>query len=224
MYCNYCGQRIDDSLDVCPYCSRPVNSGIRNEFDKPSFLYALIGFFVPIVGLILYIVKENKQPRKAKSAGKGALAGFIVSIILSVIFTILYFTGIGILYDKLLDKFSVPDISFNEILEQETADDTLEKYVDVSFGEFAVTEDGFFIDTALDVTVKNKDIKLSSYFITIEAVDENGARIDTDTVYADRLNAGQEIYLKAFEFVEEDKIEQFENAEFKVLEIHKTGY
>ena len=58
----------------------------------------------------------------------------------------------------------------------------------------------------------------------IEAVDANGARIETDMIYADRLGAGQEIYLTAFEYVEQEKLNQFKNATFRVLEINKYDY
>ena len=37
-----------------------------------------LGFFIPIVGLILYLVWKDQTPLKAKSAGKGALIGAIV--------------------------------------------------------------------------------------------------------------------------------------------------
>lgn len=43
-------------------------------------------------------------------------------------------------------------------------------------------------------------------------------------IYADRLGAGQEIYLTAFEYVEQDKIDQFKNETFRVLEINKYNY
>jgi hypothetical protein len=43
-------------------------------------------------------------------------------------------------------------------------------------------------------------------------------------IYADRLNAGQKIKLTAFKYVEEEKIEQFKNATFKVLEISKYDF
>lgn len=43
-------------------------------------------------------------------------------------------------------------------------------------------------------------------------------------IYADRLNSGQEIHLTAFEYVEQEKIEQLKNADFKVLEINKYDY
>ena len=97
----------------------------------------------------------------------------------------------------------------------------LDKYVDVTFGEFEVTNNGYFPVTSLDVTVKNKADKQYTYFITIEAIDSNGARIETDTVYADRLGSGQEIYLKVFEYIDQEKLDQFESASFRVLEINK---
>ena len=55
-------------------------------------------------------------------------------------------------------------------------------------------------------------------------VDANGARIETDMIYADRLGAGQEIYLTAFEYVDQEKLNQFKKATFRVLEINKYDY
>ena len=80
---------------------------------------------------------------------------------------------------------------------------------------------GYFSETSVDITVKNKAEKQCTYYITIEAVDANGARIETDMIYADRLGAGQEIYLTDFEYVDQEKLNQFENATFRVLEINK---
>ena len=114
--------------------------------------------------------------------------------------------------------------AIGDVFREETTDEILEKYVDVSFAEFKVTNKGYFSETSLDITVKNKAEKQCTYYITIEAVDANGARIETDMICADRIGAGQEIYLTAFEYVEQDKIEQFKNAIFKVLEMNKYDY
>ncbi len=69
--------------------------------DAPHFGFALLGFFVPIVGLILFLVWQSEKPKRAASAGKGALIGFIVSIVSSVLVSVLYvdiwFVLIGIL-------------------------------------------------------------------------------------------------------------------------------
>lgn len=64
---------------------RPNN----NSVDEPSFGYAVLGFFVPMAGLILYLVWREETPLRAKSAGKGALVGVIVWVGLSVIMAIL---------------------------------------------------------------------------------------------------------------------------------------
>lgn len=42
--------------------------------------WLLLGFFIPIVGLILYLVWKETSPSKAKAAGYGALIGFVISL------------------------------------------------------------------------------------------------------------------------------------------------
>ena len=43
-------------------------------------------------------------------------------------------------------------------------------------------------------------------------------------IYADSLGAGQEIYLTAFEYVDQEKLNKFKNATFRVLDINKYDY
>lgn len=68
-----------------PYYGKRVDPN-----DAPSGGFAALGFFFPLIGLILYLVWKDESPLKAKSCGKGALAGFLVSVGLSILFTILY--------------------------------------------------------------------------------------------------------------------------------------
>ena len=53
--------------------------------DASSLGWAVLGFFIPLVGLILYLVWKNEYPLRAKSAGKGALVSVIVSVVLYII-------------------------------------------------------------------------------------------------------------------------------------------
>ena len=214
MYCKYCGSLVDDTSSYCNNCGAKLdnNSNVGVYEDSSSFGFAIIGFIIPIVGLILFLIYEGKKPKRAKSAGKGALIGFITRIVLSIIFVILYAIFANSLFNNTLDN------------KKETTAEILEKYVDVSFGEFKVTNSEYLPETSLDITVKNKAEKQYTYDITIEAVDANGARIETDIIYADRLGAGQEIYLTAFEYVDQDELEQFKNAAFRVLEINKYDF
>lgn len=224
MYCKNCGKIIDDSATYCINCGTKFDNNINETDDRSSFGVAILGFFIPIVGLILFLIYEGKKPKRAKSAGKGALIGFITKVVLSIILVILYAVFTASLFSNISDdiKSNVPSIG--DVFREETTDEILEKYVDVSFGEFKVTNNGYFSETSLDITVKNKAEKQCTYYITIEAVDSNGARIETDMIYANRLGAGQEIYLKAFEYVDQEKLNQFKNATFKVLEINKYNF
>ena len=63
--------------------------------DASSIGFAILGFFIPVVGLVLYLVNKNTYPKKAKSAGKGALIGFIVNIVISVIYGVILGSMLG---------------------------------------------------------------------------------------------------------------------------------
>ena len=47
--------------------------------------WAILGFLIPIIGLILFIVWKDSKPKSSSAAGKGALIGFIVGILASVL-------------------------------------------------------------------------------------------------------------------------------------------
>ena len=224
MYCKNCDKNIDDSATYCINCGTKFDNNINETDDRSNFGFAILGFFIPIVGLILFLIYEGKKPKRAKSAGKGALIGFITKIVLSIILVILYVVFAATLFTNISNDIESNILAIGDAFREETTDEILEKYVDVSFGEFKVTNNGYFSETTLDITVKNKAEKQCTYYITIEAVDANGARIDTDMIYADRLGSGQEIYLKAFEYVDQEKLNQFKNATFRVLDINKYDY
>lgn len=66
-------------------------------YDAPNTGYAVLGFFIPLVGLILYLTWKDQTPLRAKSAGKGALIGVIVSVAL----TIIYFIVIAVIVSSI---------------------------------------------------------------------------------------------------------------------------
>lgn len=91
MYCKNCGAEIDDNAVVCPKCGVQARKldNVRED-DAPSTGFAVLGFFFPLIGLILYLVWKDESPLKAKSVGKGALIGVIVSAVLGFILGIVY--------------------------------------------------------------------------------------------------------------------------------------
>ena len=95
-YCKNCGSQINDFAANCPECGasqQQANSGRQTTNyaanDTGGFGWGLLGFCVPLAGLILYLVWMNERPRTAKAAGMGAL--------ISVIFSVLYYIVVVII-------------------------------------------------------------------------------------------------------------------------------
>ena len=96
MFCSRCGKEIENEAVICVHCGCPVGNAASKPDDAPSAGFAVLGFFIPLVGLILYLIyNEGNRPLRAKSAGKGALIGFIVRVAISIISVIIYMIVIG---------------------------------------------------------------------------------------------------------------------------------
>ena len=118
VFCKKCGRNIGADKAFCPYCgtpraaaessqqqaapqqaapqSAPVTVNVTNNApaangDAPSTGFAVLGFFFPLIGLILWLVWKDQTPLKAKSCGKGALIGVIVNVVSSVLIYVFYF-------------------------------------------------------------------------------------------------------------------------------------
>ena len=98
--CINCGVQIPDEASFCPECgtanhkeepaaqvynSQNYRTDYDPETDLPSTGLNILSFFLPLVGLILYLVMMEKTPVRAKACGKFALAGFIIRIVFGVI-------------------------------------------------------------------------------------------------------------------------------------------
>lgn len=107
--CRNCGNLGNIDSKFCPNCGEPLaghkssattekkpdttygnfnpnfnQTGSSQSYksgDDQATLFCVIGFCVPIAGLILYLVLMNDKPASAKGAGLGALIGFIVSLL-----------------------------------------------------------------------------------------------------------------------------------------------
>lgn len=122
MNCNNCGAPVDIEHDrFCANCGAPLtpqqtayhqpdgapyeqppyyqpNYQQTNPDDKGGCLWGGLGFLIPIVGLILYLVWRRERPKTAKACGIGALVGFILEIVFSIIAILISFTMATSLY------------------------------------------------------------------------------------------------------------------------------
>lgn len=104
MFCIKCGNEIRDDAVVCIHCgcstqesksaATPVAAPVASN-DAPSTGIAVLGFFVPLAGFIIWLTTKAAKPKFARSAGKGALIGAIVSAAIYVIYFIIYIALIG---------------------------------------------------------------------------------------------------------------------------------
>lgn len=92
MYSEYMesqGETYNTSPNGQAQIVQPVQSGQvvmqPTAQDNGSFGWAVLGFFIPIAGLILYLVWRTEKPLSARRAGIGAL----VSVIVGAVFTVL---------------------------------------------------------------------------------------------------------------------------------------
>ena len=111
MKCNTCGNDVREEAVYCPNCGeRPTapkkvikkdsstdTNKVTTTTEKKekvgeadySFLWGLLGYFIPIVGLILFIVWRESKPKAAKAVGIGALIRAILMFIAFIIMIVL---------------------------------------------------------------------------------------------------------------------------------------
>ena len=94
MYCKNCGCSLPDDATKCENCGAVLSYGFEAgktnpvKEEKGSVLLGILGFLFPLIGLILYLAMMHSEPKKAKSAGKGALTAFIIYLVFIAIVTI----------------------------------------------------------------------------------------------------------------------------------------
>ena len=94
MYCKNCGCSLPDDAIKCENCGAVLSYGFEAgkanpvKEEKGSVLLGILGFMFPLIGLILYLAMMHSEPKKAKSAGKGALIAFIIYLVFIVIVTV----------------------------------------------------------------------------------------------------------------------------------------
>lgn len=99
-YCRNCGTQLHDEAKVCPKCWGSTGT-IPKENDRSSIGWGILGFLMPFLGLILYIVWRDDMPLRGKSIGVGALICTLISVVLWTIFIIILaitFNTVGIRY------------------------------------------------------------------------------------------------------------------------------
>lgn len=78
MFCKHCGNEVVPDAAICVNCGRALDYDRKHgvatgQGDGNSVLWGILGFLIPILGIILYFVWKDEKPKSAKAAGIGAL-------------------------------------------------------------------------------------------------------------------------------------------------------
>lgn len=84
-YCKNCGKELHDAAVICPHCGVPQEK-MPDSADSGSIGWGILGFLIPLVGLILYLAWKEPKPASARMAGIGALIGFLMNLFILFIF------------------------------------------------------------------------------------------------------------------------------------------
>lgn len=57
---------------------------VQQPVDSGSIGWGVLGFFIPLVGLILFLVWKDTKPNSAKVAGIGAIIGVVLGILANI--------------------------------------------------------------------------------------------------------------------------------------------
>ena len=109
VFCRSCGKKIAENAAHCPHCGAPAQSAQQPMQQQPPAYSAptmqappedipsgglnVLSFFIPLVGLILYLTWKDQTPNKAKAAGKAAIWGFCIGLALQFLFILIGVLG-----------------------------------------------------------------------------------------------------------------------------------
>lgn len=112
MFCKWCGKEVGDNAKFCPNCGKGINSTNVNQeanssdvqTEKANIWLAILSFFIPLAGLIIFIIKKDKEPKTAKASGICAIVGLLLNVIITVIcFTLVISSGRKV-QEKIIDE------------------------------------------------------------------------------------------------------------------------
>lgn len=95
MYCSKCGTKLPKNSSFCSECGTSVNEVLSFQNIKQEsndvFGWGILGFFIPVAGLILYLIWRQERPKASRAAGLGALINLILNIAILIFFFLILF-------------------------------------------------------------------------------------------------------------------------------------
>ena len=89
-YCTKCGKEIHDEAVICPGCGCSTGYVANDEqkdntttpSDEISVGLCVLSVFVPLFGIIYWIVKHKETPKKARICGIAAIISAVLGFLI----------------------------------------------------------------------------------------------------------------------------------------------
>jgi DNA-directed RNA polymerase subunit RPC12/RpoP len=91
IFCPNCGSKVVQKKETTKVVAEKVEKETEEKVDQSgqnSWAWGILGYFVPLVGLILFIVWNDTRKKDAKAAGIGALIKTILSFVILVFYIV----------------------------------------------------------------------------------------------------------------------------------------
>lgn len=72
--------------------------------QKANAGLAVLSWFIPLAGLVIYLTEKDTKPKTAKACGKCALASFIINVVLVVLIYVVFFIVLGVVIPNAYDS------------------------------------------------------------------------------------------------------------------------
>ena len=83
MRCPNCNHEVKEGMLFCQQCGTKIEA-VRTPVEGGTFGWAVLGFLLFPVGLILFFIWRREYPKRAKSSGKGAFLGLVLLLLLYI--------------------------------------------------------------------------------------------------------------------------------------------
>ena len=168
MNCKWCGNVVGENDKFCQHCggnlmntnvsenpqvsNATMNQSIQTNTEaKANIWLVILSVFIPLAGLIIFLVKKDDDKKTAKASGLAALISFCVSIILFIVSIVFILTvatnSINSVFDKAQNAMEDIETEMNNNgYDTEDLEDAIDDFKDK-------TDD--FIDKVEDLNITN---------------------------------------------------------------------
>lgn len=83
--CPYCSKVVSEDALNCPHCRRAIRiKHLSSQYDSGDPFIALLSFFIPVIGAILFFYWRKTKPRNSKMAAIGTLVFIVIFTVLII--------------------------------------------------------------------------------------------------------------------------------------------